>query len=185
MDLHPNDPDWLTACWVLKSGLTHMIIEDRVRGPFPLCHLDLHYGNMLFDKEYNLTGIIDWSSAQAAPLEQLSVCPEFATFPGMSDEENQPMIDFKNLVVQSIREMEQGQERKPPLDNPHLDVTGKSDLTPLSTYMASKGAEITYRQYMSSPRGSLFAGRMVAGLIYGKNVTWEQLKEVYGAMSLF
>ncbi|KAF4501095.1 GDSL Lipase Acylhydrolase family [Fusarium agapanthi] len=162
-----------------------MIIEDRVRGPFPLCHLDLHYGNMLFDKEYNLTGIIDWSSAQAAPLEQLSVCPEFATFPGMSDEENQPMIDFKNLVVQSIREIEQDQERKPPLDNPDLDITGQSNLTPLSTYMASKGVEITYRQYMSSPRGSLFAGRMVAGLIYGKSVTWEQLKEVYGAMSLF
>ncbi|KAF5576677.1 GDSL lipase acylhydrolase family [Fusarium pseudocircinatum] len=184
IDLHPKDPEWLTACWVLKSGLTHMIIEDRVRGPFPLCHLDLHYGNMLFDKEYNLTGIIDWSSAQAAPLEQLSVCPEFVTFPGMSDEDNQPMIDFKHLVVLSIREMEQGQERKPPLDNPDLDITGQSNLTPLSTYMASKGAEITYRQYMSSPRGSLFAGRMVAGLIYGKSVTWEQLKEVYGAMSL-
>ncbi|PNP61278.1 hypothetical protein FNYG_13964 [Fusarium nygamai] len=185
MDLHPEDPDWLTACWVLKSGLTHMIIEDRVLGPFALCHLDLHYGNMLFDGEYNLTGIIDWSSAQAAPLEQLSVCPEFATFPGMSDEENQPMIDFKSLVVQSIREIEQGQERKPPLDNPDLDIVGQSNLTPLSTYMASKSAEIAYRQYMSSPRGSLFAGKMVAGLMYGKSVTWEQLKEVYGTMSLF
>ncbi|KAM5519308.1 protein kinase-like (PK-like) protein [Fusarium oxysporum f. sp. phaseoli] len=183
--LHPDDPDWLTACWVLKSGLTHMIIEDRVRGPFPLCHLDLHFGNMLFDKEYNLTGIIDWSSAQAAPLEQLSVCPEFATFPGMSDEENKPMIDFKNLVVQSIREIEQNQERKPPLDNPGLGIVGQSNLTPLSSYMASKSTEITYRQYMSSPRGSLFAGKMVAGLIYGKSVTWDQLKEVYGVMPLF
>ncbi|EMT60926.1 hypothetical protein NOF04DRAFT_11110 [Fusarium oxysporum II5] len=185
IELHPDDPDWLTACWVLKSGLTHMIIEDRIRGPFPLCHLDLHFGNMLFDKEYNLTGIIDWSSAQAAPLEQLSVCPEFATFPEMSEEENQPMVDFKDLVVQSIREIEQNQERKPPLDNPDLDILGQSSLTPLSTYMASKSAEITYRQYMSSPRGSLFAGKMVAGLIFGKGVTWDQLKEVYGVMPLF
>ncbi|KAG4252944.1 hypothetical protein FPRO04_07008 [Fusarium proliferatum] len=184
IDLHPDDPDWLTACWVLKSGLTHMIIEDSVRGPFPLCHLDLHYGNMLFDKEYNLTGIIDWSSAQAAPLEQLSVCPEFATFPGMSDEENQPMVDFKSLVVQFIREIEREQERKPPLDNPDSDIVGQSNRMPLSTYMASKGAEITYRQYMSSPRGALFAGKMVAGLIYGKSVTWDQLKEVYGAIPL-
>ncbi|KAF4947779.1 hypothetical protein FGADI_10173 [Fusarium gaditjirri] len=183
--LHPDDPDWLTACWVLKSGLIHMIIEDRVRGPFPLCHLDLHFGNILFDKEYNLTGIIDWSSAQAAPLEQLSVCPEFATFPGMSDEENQPMVNFKHLVVQSIREAEQFQERKLPLDNPGLDIVAQSNLTPLSTYMASKSAEITYRQYMSSPRGSLFAGKMVAGLIYGKSVTWDQLKDVYGVMPLF
>ncbi|TVY72893.1 hypothetical protein Focb16_v012829 [Fusarium oxysporum f. sp. cubense] len=185
IELHPDDPDWLTACWVLKSGLTHMIIEDRIRGPFPLCHLDLHFGNMLFDKEYNLTGIIDWSSAQAAPLEQLSVCPEFTTFPGMSEEKNQPMVDFKDLVVQSIREIEQNQERKPPLDNPDLDILGQLSLTPLSTYMASKSAEITYRQYMSSPRGSLFAGKMVAGLIFGKGVTWDQLKEVYGVMPLF
>jgi hypothetical protein len=140
---------------------------------------------MLFDKEYNLTGIIDWSSAQTAPLEQLSVCPEFATFPGMSDEENQPIVDFKNLVVQHIRVIEQGQERRRPLDNPDLDIAGQSNLTPLSTYMASKSAEITYRQYMSSSRGALFAGKMVAGLIYGNSITWEQLKEVYGAMSLF
>ncbi|KAF4337313.1 GDSL lipase acylhydrolase family [Fusarium beomiforme] len=98
MASHQDDPDWLTACWVLKTGLTHMIIEDRVRGPFPLCHLDLHFGNMLFDKECNLTGIIDWSSSQAAPLEQLSVCPEFVTFPGLSDEENQPIVELKNLV---------------------------------------------------------------------------------------
>jgi hypothetical protein len=181
---HPDDPDWLTACWVLKMALTHMTIEDRVRGPFPLCHLDLHFGNMLFDNEYNLTGIIDWSSAQAAPLEQLSVCPEFITFPGLSDEENQPIVELKNLVVESIREMERDQEKRPPLDNPEVDIALHPNLTPLSTYMASKSAEITYRQYMASPRGSLWAGKMVAKLIYGKSVTWEQLREVYGTMPL-
>lgn len=116
MGMHPDgDPDWLTACWVLKTALTHMIIEDRVLGPFPLCHLDLHYGNMLFDDEYNLRGIIDWSSAQAAPLEQLSVCPEFVTFPGRSEEENRPIVELKNLVVESLREMEKSQEKRPPL----------------------------------------------------------------------
>ena len=183
--MHPDDPDWRTACWVLKAALTHIIIEDRVRGPFPLCHLDLHFGNMLFDDEYNLTGIIDWSSAQAAPLEQLSVCPEFVTFPGLSDEENRPIVELKNLVVESIGEMERGQEKRPPLDIPEVDVTLHPNLTSLSTYMASKSAEVTYRQYMASPRGSLWAGKMVAKLIYGNNVTWEQLKEVYGTMLLF
>lgn len=106
IDMHPDDPDWLTACWMLKMALTHIIIEDRVRGPFPLCHLDLHYGNMLFDDEYNLTGIIDCSSAQAAPLEQLSVSPEFVTFPGLSAEENRPILELKSLVVDFVREME-------------------------------------------------------------------------------
>ncbi|KAF9768901.1 hypothetical protein IL306_013749 [Fusarium sp. DS 682] len=185
MASHQDDPDWLTACWVLKTALTYMVIEDRVRGPFPLCHLDLHFGNMLFDKDYNLTGIIDWSSAQAAPLEQLSVCPEFVTFPGLSDEENQPIVELKNLVVESLREMERNQKKSPPLDSPEVDIALLANLTPLSTYMASKSALITHRQYMASPRGSLWAGKMVAGLIYGGSVTWEQLSEVYGKMPLF
>ncbi|KAH7019869.1 kinase-like domain-containing protein [Ilyonectria destructans] len=185
MAMHPDDSDWLTACWVLKTALTQIIVEDRVRGPFPLCHLDLHFGNMLFDNEYNLTGIIDWSSAQAAPLEQLSVCPEFITFPGLSDEENQPIVELKNLVVQSIKEMEKDQDKRPPLDNPEADMTLSPNLTLLSTYMVSKSAEVTHRQYMASPRGSLWAGKMIAKLIYGNSVTWEQLREVYGTMPLF
>ncbi|KAI0536545.1 kinase-like domain-containing protein [Xylaria digitata] len=184
ISMHPNDPDWLTACWVLKTALTHIIIEDRVRGPFPLCHLDLHYGNMLFDNDYNLTGIIDWSSAQAAPLEQLSVCPEFVTFPGLSDEENRPIVELKNFVLECLIEKERNQEKRPPLDNLEVDMALSSNLTPLSTYMASKSAEIVHRHYMASPRGSLWAGQVVAKLIYGKGVTWEQLKEVYGTVPL-
>ncbi|QKX58875.1 uncharacterized protein TRUGW13939_06003 [Talaromyces rugulosus] len=181
--MHPDDPDWLTACWVLKTALTHITIEDRVRGPFPLCHLDLHYGNMLFDNEYNLTGIIDWSSAQAAPLEQLSVCPELVTFPSAPDEVNRPITGLKKLVVESIREMERDKEKRPPLDN--LECPPHPSLTTLSTYMASKSAEVTHRQYMASPRGSLWAGKRIAKLIYGDSVTWEQLREVYGTMPLF
>ncbi|KAI0200869.1 kinase-like domain-containing protein [Astrocystis sublimbata] len=182
--MHPNDPDWLTACWVLKSALTQMIIEDRVRGPFPLCHLDLHYGNMLFDNEYNLTGVIDWSSAQAAPLEQLSVSPEFLTFPALTDEENRPIVELKKLVVDFLEELERGQTKRPPLDNSETDITLSPNMTPLSAYMASKHAEITLRQYMASPRGGRFDGETVAKVIYGDTVTWEQLKEVYGSLPL-
>lgn len=183
--MHPNDPDRLTACWVLKTALAHIIIEDRVRGPFPLCHLDLYFGNMLFDNEYNLTGIIDWSSAQAAPLEQLSVCPVFITFPALSDEENQPIVELKNLVIDSLGDRERDQEKRPPLDNPKADTASSANLTPLSTYMASKSAEVVHRHYMASPGRSLLAGKMIAKLVYGKSVTWEQLREVYGTLSLF
>lgn len=178
MAMHPNDPDWLTACWVLKTALAQIIIEDRVRGPFPLCHLDLHFGNLLFDNEYNLTGVIDWSNAQAAPIEQLSVCPEFVSFPGLSEEKNRLIVEFKKLVVQFIKEMEREKEMTPP--SGHQQV----DLTPLSTYMASKSAEIAHRQYMASPKGSLWAGKVVAKLVYGNNITWGQLREVYGTMPL-
>lgn len=183
--MHPSaDPEWLTACWVLKSALPYMIIEDRVRGPFPLCHLDLHYGNMLIDDDYNLTGIIDWSNAQAAPLEQLSVCPKLVAFPGLSAEENRPILELKKLVLEALSEMEKTQTKRPPIDTPELDMAEKRHLTPLSSYMASERAIITHRQYMASPQGSLWAGKKTAKLIYRESVSWEQLQQVYGTMPL-
>jgi hypothetical protein len=190
--LHPNNADWLTACWVLKTALAHTVIEDRVRGPFPLCHLDLHFGNLLFDDEYNLTGVVDWSNAQAAPIEQLSVCPELVIFPGLSEEKNRPIVEFKNLVIQFVKEMEnekakdeekrEGKTRS--LDQQQGNMKQSQHLTPLSTYMASGSAELMHRQYMASPKGSLWAAKRVAKLIYGEHITWEQLTKVYSCMQL-
>lgn len=178
--MHPGDPDWLTACWVLKSSLAHMIIEDRVRGPFPLIHFGLQSRNMLFDDEYNLTGLIDWTCAQAAPLEQLSVFDEFF----MSDDINHPTAELKRLVVESLREMERGREEKPPLDSPDMDMTSYQDLTTLSEYMTSMGAEITHYHFTTPIQQSLLAAKVVAEIMYGNSITWEQLREVYGAMDL-
>ncbi|KAF2801186.1 hypothetical protein K505DRAFT_403580 [Melanomma pulvis-pyrius CBS 109.77] len=190
--LYPKDADWLTACWVLKTALAHTVIEDRVRGPFPLCHLDLHFGNLLFDNEYNLTGVIDWSHAQAAPIEQLSVCPELVIFPGLSEEKNRPIVEFKKLVIQFVKEMEnekakkegKGEGKTPPLNQQQGNMKQSQHLTPLSTYMASESAELMHRQYMASPKGSLWAAKRVAKLIYGEHITWEQLRNVYGCMPL-
>ncbi|KAH3948623.1 hypothetical protein HBI56_121520 [Parastagonospora nodorum] len=192
--LHPNNAEWLTACWVLKTALTHTVIEDRVLGPFPLCHLDLHFGNLLFDDEYNLTGVIDWSNAQAAPIEQLSVCPELVIFPGLSEEKNRPIVEFKKLVIQFVKEMENENEKAkeeekregktPPLDQQQGNTKRSQHLTPLSTYMASESAELMHRQYMASPKGSLWAAKRVAKLMYGEDITWEQLRKVYGCMQL-
>ncbi|UPK97401.1 hypothetical protein LCI18_008336 [Fusarium solani-melongenae] len=184
MAMHPDDPDWLTACWVRKTALTQMIIEDRVRGPFPLCHLDLHPGIMHFDKEYNLTAIVDWGNAQAAPFEH-SLCRELVTYPEASDKANRPMAEMKKLVIESLKEMERSQEKRPPLDKPHRDMTLDRNPTPLSTYLASKSSEITHFQQLVPLTGSLWAGKAIAKLVYGDTVSWEQLKEVYGKMPLF
>lgn len=188
MALYPDNPDQLTTCWVLKTTLPYIIIEDRVRGPFPLCHLDLHAGNLLFDDEYNLTGVIDWSNAQAAPLEQLSVSPELSIFPGRSEEYNRLIVEFKELVIQFLKEMEtekvKEETNEEESSSPELkkETQQSQRLTPLSTCMASVNAELMHRQYMATPRGSLFAGKRSAHLIYGERITWEQLREVYGRM---
>lgn len=57
---HADEDDWATACWILKQALPAMITQNNIHGPFPLCHLDLHFNNILLDDNYtspeSLTG---------------------------------------------------------------------------------------------------------------------------------
>jgi hypothetical protein len=182
MALHPGDADWLTACWVLKIALALTVIEDRVHGPFPLCHLDLHYGNLLFDDEYNLTGVIDWEDAQAAPIEQLSVSLELVSFPALSEEQNRPNVEFLELVIQSVKEME-SEKAKEVEKRGNKTKKRFQHLTLLSTYMASQSAELMFRQYTASPSKSLVVAKLIAKLVYGEHITWEQLRKFHGCRS--
>lgn len=84
----------------------------------------------------------------------------------------------------SMKELEIAQVKRPPLDGPEADIAPHASLMPISTYLASECAEVTDRQYMVSPRFTLFAGQTVAKIICGKGVTWEQLREVSVTMSL-
>jgi hypothetical protein len=175
LDGHPHDPEWITACWVLKTAVAHIIIEDRVRGPFPLCHLDFHHGNLLFDDEYNLRGVIDWSQAQTVPVERLVVSPEFITFPAGSDEKNKNIRAFKALVREHLQHLE-GTEGSADNHNPPLL---------LSNFFGSKRADITHRCTYSFPHRALWDGRLVARLIYGDDVGWDQLVRVYGQTEVY
>jgi aminoglycoside phosphotransferase (APT) family kinase protein len=81
-----------------------------------LCHFDLHYGNLLFDDQYNLTGVIDWSQAATAPLERLAVSPEFITFPAIPDNENQVIVNFREATRDCLQE---------PVNKAVANITGK------------------------------------------------------------
>jgi hypothetical protein len=177
---HPNDPYWLTACWILRITLGHVITGDRIRGPFPLCHLDLHHGNLLFDEEFNLTGVLDWSHAQTVPIERLAVLQEFMTFPGLSDEENRPILEFKSLVVRFLREKEASMTaaEQQTVSEDHVAYT------PLSGFLESPRWEIAYFCTYSNPRRALWDAQRAAKIMYGKTISWEQLKEAYGNQPL-
>ncbi|KAL2151731.1 hypothetical protein VTH82DRAFT_6829 [Thermothelomyces myriococcoides] len=170
---HPHDKEWLAACWVLKKAISHIIIESRLHGPFPLCHLDLHHGNILFDDDYNLTGVIDWSQAQTVPLERLAVSPEFITFPAGSEERNKKILNFKELVRGHLRRLEESGR----------DLEQNSQAL-FSQFFGSKRAEITHRCTYSLPHRALWDARLVASLIYCDHVSWTQLVDVYGGMEL-
>ncbi|KAG6183794.1 hypothetical protein E4U27_001218 [Claviceps purpurea] len=173
---HVDDPEWRAACWILKQATSHIIVEDRLHGPFPLCHFDLHYGNLLFDDEYNLTGVVDWDGAATAPLERLAVSPEFITFPGISDEKNQVILDFRATVRDCLQELVSKSEKTTPT---------KKKKTTLSMILGSKQADITHRCTYSRPYRAIWDGQMVAKLIYGDHVSWEQLVAAYGTVKYY
>lgn len=170
---HPDDPEWRAACWVLKAAAPHFIIEDRVHGPFPLCHIDFHRGNLLFDDDYNLKGVIDWSHAQTVPMELLAACPEFTNAPKASDEVKKKIRDFRALARDHLQQLEKTES----------SASGVPS-TLLSDVFGSKRAEIVDLCTSGFPYRALWEGRYVADLIYGEHVSWEQLVRVYGDADL-
>lgn len=194
MQQHPEDQEWNTACWVLKDALSQIIIEDRVHGPFPLCHMDFHHGNLLFDEQYNLTGVLDWSQAQTVPLERLAVSPELVAGLAMPDKHKESIAQLLSIMCQSLHDLQQeaGSQESPQGDEQaklarkrkweadgHEDPNTMSQTT-LADIFGTVRAEITNRCTYSNPRRALWDGRMVQRLIFGEHVSWEQMVEVFG-----
>jgi aminoglycoside phosphotransferase (APT) family kinase protein len=101
-------PEWSKACRVLTDAIPYLIIGKYQRGPFLLYHRDFHYNNILLDNDFNITGILDWSAAQTVPVEQFLVSPEFIPLPGLSEEGNRPIIEFRAMFIRAWMEIEKG-----------------------------------------------------------------------------
>jgi isoamyl acetate esterase len=175
---HAGNEQWATAAWILEQALPSMVVEDHVYGPFPLCHVDLHHKNILFDKDFNITGIIDWSGAQTVPLERFLASPEFATFPGLSTEENTPTITFRDKFAAALRVRE--------LTTPRSVGGGGSgggggwsehDMTPspalISDLIGTPLWEIVYRCTYSFHWRAMSDSRLVLRQIFGDAAKWE------------
>ena len=59
-----------------QLAMDSLVKGFRGNGPFPLAHNDLGVHNALFDENWELVGVIDWSGACVVPWES------FAQFPG-------------------------------------------------------------------------------------------------------
>jgi isoamyl acetate esterase len=148
-----------TASWVLSQSLPNIVLEKAIYGPFPLCHVDLHHGNILFNERWEITGIIDWTGAQTVPWEHLALDPEGITFPGVSQDVNERIVSYREQVAAVIAERQRD--------------TGVH--SPLPELMGSQSAEITYRCILSKPWRALTDARLLVGLIYGSAVTFDDL----------
>lgn len=69
LERHREDLDECFAAWLrLETALSIVQLKFN-NGPFPLYHPDFRLSNILFDEEYNITGVIDWSYAMTVPVE--------------------------------------------------------------------------------------------------------------------
>ncbi|KAF5704370.1 RNase H domain-containing protein [Fusarium mundagurra] len=67
-----NRLDFCIAGQFLNEMVPHLASAE---GRFVVCHPDLHQGNIFVDEDFNITCIIDWSSASASPTAELLSTP--------------------------------------------------------------------------------------------------------------
>jgi isoamyl acetate esterase len=65
--------DMISIAWLFREAISHILQPSWDMDGFPLFHTDFSNCNVLFDKEFNLTGVIDWTHSHTAPWEQF--CP--------------------------------------------------------------------------------------------------------------
>ena len=185
---HASDKEWGASSWILEQAIPSMIIDNYIHGPFPICHMDFHYGNILIDNDFNITGIIDWSDAQTVPLERFTITPEFATFPGLSAEGNEPGITFRRkfaaaLKKREIATMTGGVEAPGDLPSPSSSLSSlsppSSSLHFISDIIDTPLWEIVYRSTYSYWWRARSDARLVLAQIYGANAKWEDFVSYY------
>jgi isoamyl acetate esterase len=101
-----------------KLTLPFLMDGFRTEGPFPLSHNDLGVHNMLFDENWKLKAVIDWTGACIVPWES------FAQFPGgvnmgpyLRHEFSDQMYHFyrleKRIFLDAIKRHEDERKRDP------------------------------------------------------------------------
>ena len=65
----PEDEDWIVFAWLCLQSIPSFIMIDLDKGPFPLSHPDLNNGNILYDEQNTIVGVIDWTACGTFPWE--------------------------------------------------------------------------------------------------------------------
>lgn len=165
---HKGEADWEAAAWFLEKSLTSMVTEEHLYGPFPLCHLDFHYNNMLVDEDFNITAILDWSNVQTVPMERFAVTPEFIAPPAAPLEYKQAVFEFRDIFVDALASIER--------ENGNLS---SDTAMPLSRLFASPLSEVVFRGTCSPARRAIFDAQLTLPLTYGPDAKWEDFKKFF------
>jgi hypothetical protein len=66
-----TDLDWQALSYLQAIPL--ITTPDLDCGPFPLRHPDINNCNILYDDDYNIVGVLDWTATQTAPWQSFVI----------------------------------------------------------------------------------------------------------------
>lgn len=103
--------------YLYKLALPFLMDGFRSEGPFPLAHNDLGVHNMLFDEEWKLLAVIDWTGACVVPWESFAQCPGgVAMGPHLRHEFSEHIYKSKSLnqrvFLECLREHEENLQQQ-------------------------------------------------------------------------
>jgi hypothetical protein len=165
--LSDGNQDKITIAWLYRQAIPYILSPESpsLSPGFPLCHADFGSSNILFDDDFNITGIIDWTWAQSGPWQNFACFPfEFSA---------QVLNGALPLVVRQLflRVFEE-------------EEVGWDSNLPLTKFMGSRGggriAELTSDYQHITERAWLPMENVyeLIGLMYGDGTDWEDVKRM-------
>jgi Phosphotransferase enzyme family len=155
----PVNLDWVTFAWLCVQSIPHFVISELENGPFPLHHPDLNNGNILYDDNEGIVGVLDWTASGTFPWET-AVAPPMDLAVGYFDSRREMYID-----VFEVKERER---------------TGCNRLTRFMRSPAAVIVNLVTDNHRSW--GKIFPDHRalrLARLVYGDGTTWEDVKDKY------
>ena len=158
----PKDHDQCFAAWIRLQTATSLVQLEFNHGPFPLHHIDLRLANILFDKDYNVTGIIDWSYAMTVPLE---------TFANLQSDFGAP--DTRDEFIEHLR-----------IHESHIDPN-----TPFSNFLSTNNpapmAIIPLQGFTPEKQHRMIVARIMLKQLFGKDAKWGTMKRFWRKSQLY
>lgn len=93
-----HDRDRQATAWLFERSSQYVRDSHDQNGPFPVCHGDLTSGNFMWDKNFNLVAVIDWTNTMSMPWEMVGVIHEF--YNGDSEQIRQARDAFVAILAE-------------------------------------------------------------------------------------
>ena len=158
----PFDSDGGFTAWLRLQTAIAMVNPDFSHGPFPLYHPDMRLANILFDEDYNVTGVIDWSYVQPAPIEA------FVNF-----QSDFGADDVRHDFIKHLKRYEAQIDAKTPISNY------------LSTHKTAAETIFTLQAWTPDKGGRMIVGKRLLPKLFGKVIRWDEMKELWQESELY